>query len=103
MSRRTFSREFKLALCREVEAGLLSKSQACRTHALSDTLLAKWLDQYRAKGDDAFEGKDWRASTLSPEAKVRELEAALGRAHMEIEFLKEVISKKPSPPRSGAR
>jgi transposase-like protein len=103
VSRRTFAREFKLSICREVESGSLSKGQACRTHALSATLLAKWLDQYRAKGEEAFDGADWRAMTLSPEARTRDLEAALGRAHMEIELLREALAKKLSGLRSGVK
>ncbi len=103
MSRRTFSREFKLSVCRDVESGTLKKGQACRQHALGASLLKTWLDQYRAKGEDAFDGADWRIASQSPEARTRELEAALGRAHMEIEFLKDALAKKPSTPRTGAK
>jgi transposase-like protein len=103
VSRRTFTRDFKLSLCRQLEDGTLTKGHACRQHALSLTLVTNWLSQYRAKGDEAFTGGDWRASTLNPETRVRELEAALGRAHLEIELLKEALQKKPSLPRSGAR
>lgn len=103
VSRRTFTREFKLSLCREIESGSLSKGEACRKHALSQTSLSKWVSQYRAKGEDAFDGGDWRVATLTPETRVRELEAALGRAHLEIELLKDALSKKPSTPRSGAK
>ena len=101
--RRTFTREFKLDICRKIEAGTLSKSLACREHALGASILSKWLSQYQAKGEDAFAGEDWRPLSLTPEAKLRELEAALGRAHLEIELLKEALAKKPSPPRSGAK
>jgi len=103
VSRRTFPREFKLSVCREVDSGLSTKSQVCRQHGLSGTLLSKWLDQFHAKGESAFDGSDWRASTLTPEAKTRELEAALGRAHLEIELLKEALAKKPSMPRTGVK
>jgi len=53
VSRRTFSREFKLSVCR-----------------------------------------DWRAVPQAPESRVRELEAALGRTHLEIELLKDALAKK---------
>ena len=103
VSRRTFTREFKLSLCRELECGSVSKGEACRKHALSLTLVNKWLDHYRAKGDEAFDGSDWRALTITPESRTRELEAALGRAHLEIELLKAALEKKPSVPRTGAK
>lgn len=100
VSRRSFGRDFKLELCRKVEAGEISKSKACREHALSASLLARWVDQYRAKGEEAFDGAEWRPSVMSPEARVRELEAALGRAHLEIELLRTALAKK--GPRDGS-
>jgi transposase-like protein len=103
VSRRTFSREFKLSICRDVESGALRKGQACRQHALGATLLRNWLQQYRSKGDDAFDGGDWFASSQAPDSRMRELEAALGRAHLEIELLKDALSKKTSVPRTGAK
>lgn len=103
MSRRTFSREFKLSICRDVESGTLKRGQACRQHALGATLLRNWLEQYRSKGEDAFDGADWRCAPQSPESRTRELEAALGRAHLEIELLKDALAKKPSTPRTGAK
>ena len=103
MSRRTFTREFKLSVCRDIELGKLNKGQACRQHGIGSNLLRTWLDQYQAKGDDAFTGSDWRASTQTTEARMKELEAALGRAHLEIDFLKDVIAKKSSAPRSGSK
>lgn len=96
MSRRSFSREFKLEVCRRVETGEISQTRVCREHALAASMLGRWLDQYRAKGEQAFDGSTWRAQSQVPEARVRELEASLGRAHLEIEFLREALSKKGS-------
>lgn len=93
MMRRSFNREFKLELCRKVEIGEISKARACREHAISETLLSKWIEQFRAKGEEAFQGGAWRPSVSTPEARVRELEAALGRAHLELEFMKEALGK----------
>ncbi len=91
--RRQFSREFKFEVCRAADSGLVSKARLCREHALSGTLLDRWLEQFHAKGEDAFAGKDWRQDTVLPQSRVRELESALGRAHLEIEFLKEALGK----------
>lgn len=93
MLRRTFTREFKLELCRLAESGELSKSRICREHALCPTVLDRWIDQFRAKGDEAFDGGSWRPRSAAPESRIRELEAALGRAHLEIEFLQEALGK----------
>ena len=93
MMRRSFTREFKLDVCRKVESGEMSKSRTCREHSVSNSMLDRWIDQYRAKGEEAFRGDAWRGSVSSPEARIRELEASLGRAHLEIEFMKEALGK----------
>src|SRR5437667_4243581 len=90
MVRRSFTKEFKLDVCRRVANGLVSKSQIKREHNLGNATLERWLEQFMARGEDAFEG-DWRPYKDESQTKVRELEAALGRAHVEIEFLKECL------------
>jgi transposase-like protein len=101
MMRRSFSREFKLEICQLVESGGSSKSRICREHSLSGSVLDRWLEQYRALGDNAFSGSEWRVHTKDPESRVRELEAALGRAHLELEFMREALGK--LGPRSGRK
>lgn len=87
--RRTFTREFKLELCQKVQLGQLTKSAACREHSLSPSLLDRWMSQFQAKGNAAFS----ESAPLDLERKVKELEASLGRAHLENEFLKEALGK----------
>lgn len=99
MMRRSFSREFKLDVCLKVESGEISKSRICREQSLSPSVLDRWLEQYRTKGDQAFQGQSWRGTTQTPEARIKELEASLGRAHLELEFMKEALGK--LTPRSG--
>lgn len=87
--RRTFSREFKLELCQKVQLGQLTKSAACREYSLSPTLLDRWMTQYEAKGRSAF----CENGSIDLDRKVKELEASLGRAHLENEFLREALGK----------
>lgn len=89
VARRSFTREFKLDVCQKVQLGQLTKSAACREHALSPSLLDRWLSQYESKGGGAFS----ETAPLDLERKVKELEASLGRAHLENEFLKEALGK----------
>lgn len=89
MPRRTFTKEFKIDLCQKVTLGGLTKTAACREHALSPSLLDRWITQYEAKGQGAFED----GGAVNLERRVKELEASLGRAHMENEFLKEALGK----------
>lgn len=103
MVRRQFSRDIKLEACRRAEAGGETKAHICREFAISASLLEKWLEQFRAKGEEAFDGTPWRPEAGNPEARVRQLEAALGRAHLEIEFLKECLGKFGRPKGGGSR
>lgn len=89
MSRRTFTREFKLDLCQKVRLGQCSKSAACREHSLSPSLLDRWLEKYDSKGQGAFK----EDGPVDMERRVKELEASLGRAHLENEFLREALGK----------
>lgn len=99
MMRRRFSREFKLSICQKIVSGSSTKSGSCREHGLSPSVLDRWLEQYSAKGDSAFKGEPWRESSQAPEARIKELEASLGRAHLELEFMREALGK--LAPRSG--
>lgn len=89
MIRRTFSREFKLDICEKVKLGQATKSAACREHSLSPSLLDRWLARYESKGRAAFS----ESSPPDLERRVKELEASLGRAHLENEFLREALGK----------
>jgi transposase-like protein len=93
--RRTFTREFKLSVCEKVKQGQQTKAAACREHSLSPSLLDRWMDQYEAKGRSAFQD----GAPVDLERRVKELEASLGRAHLENEFLREALGKLGIPAR----
>jgi len=87
--RRTFSREFKLDLCHRVKIGQISKAAACRQHSLSWSLLDGWVKRYEERGQSAFSD----SAPVDLERRVKELEASLGRSHLENEFLREALGK----------
>ena len=87
--RRTFTREFKLEVCQKVNLCQQSKSAACREHSLSPSLLDRWLTQYESKGQAAFN----ETGPVDLERRVKELEASLGRSHLENEFLRDALGK----------
>lgn len=102
--RRTFSSEFKRRVAREAVSGEKRLSQICREHDLCETVVRKWKKQYelfrelawpRQNGSSASEGA--RLVKPDPEARITELEAALGRAHLEIELLQRALQKGGSP------
>ena len=93
---RTFSKEFKLDVVRQIEEGHKSHAQSCREHSLSDALLRRWRHQYAEKGEDAFQASpDGEVRELEQaRRRIAELESSLGRAHLEVELLRRVLSKK---------
>ncbi len=57
-SPRTFTREFKLALCREVQSGHKRPAQLCREHLITEGLLLRWRREFEQRGEAAFSAKD---------------------------------------------
>jgi transposase-like protein len=106
LNKRVFTRDFKLSVARQLVSGQKRISQVCREHSLCESVVRRWKMQYESSGEDAWRQSAKRsaavtgASTLDEQAlltnRVKELEAALGRAHLEIEFLKMALEKKPS-------
>ena len=87
--RRTYTREFKLKVLREIEAGK-SQAQAAREYQLSETAIYKWRQQLSKYKDQAFAG---RGQTYTDEARVSELERMVGRLALENDFLKKLLQK----------
>jgi transposase len=88
-TRRQFTKDFKLQVLREIEAGT-TLAQVARTHQLHPNLLTKWRQQYAHYADQAFAGNGHR---YSDEAKVAELERLIGQLTVENAFLKKVLSR----------
>ena len=106
MPRRTFSREFKLQIVHQLLTGERRLAQLCREHNLSETLVRHWKEQYEQDGEQAWPELAAFFVEQDPQARIRALEAALGRAHLENEFLREAIAalrKGGTPPRGNGR
>lgn len=54
MQGRTFSREFKLGVVREIAAGSKRPAQACREYQIAESLLLRWRREYEERGEEAF-------------------------------------------------
>jgi transposase len=87
--RRQFSKEFKLQVIREIEAGK-SLAHTSREHQVHPNMLRKWQQQYQSYGDQAFAGNGHR---YTEEAKVAELERLIGQLTVENAFLKKVLAR----------
>jgi len=84
--RKTFSKETKLAVVRELQAGKTT-AQVCREYEITASMASRWQREYDANPVHAFAGRG-RAVTL--EARNAELERTVGKLYLQVEFLKKV-------------
>ena len=91
--KRSFDREFKLQVVRQLLTGEKRLSQLCREHQLSETLVRRWKEQYEQQGEAAWPELGSLIVAPDPEHRIRELEAALGRAHLENELLRRALKQ----------
>jgi transposase len=85
---RSFSSEFKRQVVEEYLSGVSTAAQLCRRHSISSGLLYYWKKQYVK---NSFEVDAVREAAL--EERIKELEQALGKSHLENEFLKKALHR----------
>lgn len=100
MGRRTFTREFKLDIVRQITSGEKRPSQLCREHQLAESLLARWRQEVEAYGELAFTPGP-KSEIEALERKVADLERFCGQMALENAVLKKALQSLPS--RSGTR
>ncbi len=88
LKRRVFTKDFKLQVIRQVQAGK-SIAQAAREHDLHPNLIAKWQKLNEQYAQDAFQGN---GHAYTQEAKIAELERLIGQQTVEISLLKKVLA-----------
>lgn len=87
MSRRRFSREFKLAGVRRLQSGQ-SAAEVARALEVHPTDLYRWRRELDEHGERAFQGVGRKRVE---EDKVAELERKIGQQTLEIDFLKRAL------------
>jgi transposase len=94
MNGRVHSREFKLAIARQLASGEKRPAQICREHNLASSVVSRWRNEYEQRGEDAFLPP---ASSGSPtaEAKIAELERFCGQLALENALLKKALGRLP--------
>lgn len=89
MSRKSYTKEFKLeAVKRLLETGK-TQSSVARELGISESMILRWVKQYRGDGETAFPG----SGNLTPsQEEVRRLQRENYRLKMERDILKKAIS-----------
>jgi transposase len=83
-TRRTFSKELKLSILRELGAGI-SLAELAREHEIHPETIRQWKKRERKYGERAFAGN---GKSYTDEAKIAELERTIGQQAHEIRLLK---------------
>src|ERR1017187_2598762 len=89
LSRRQFTREFKLAAVRRLEAGV-SLAEVARGLEVNPNVLDRWRREFRHAPGNAFPGQGQRRWS---EGRVAELERKIGQQAGEIDFLKGCLQR----------
>ena len=87
LKRRSFTRDFKQQVVREVEAGK-SLAQAAREFEVLPQSICRWRAEVRRYAERAFAGN---GHTYKDEARQAELERMVGRLTMENDLLKKAL------------
>lgn len=96
MPGRTFTREFKLEIVRQLANGIKRPAQVCREHQLSDSLLARWRHEYAERGEAAFTPRAETGTDASAplETRIAELERFCGQLALENAALKKAVQSR---------
>ncbi len=89
LSRRRFTREFKLAAIQRLEQGI-SIAEVARALEVNPNLLHRWRSEFRQGPRSAFPGHGQRRWS---EGRIAELERKIGQQTLEIEFLKGCLQR----------
>ena len=89
LSRRQFTREFKLAAVRRLEAGV-SLAEVARGLEVNPNVLQRWRREFRQAPGNAFPGNGQRRWC---EGRIAELERKIGQQVVEIDFLKGCLQR----------
>jgi transposase len=89
LSRRQFTKEFKLAAVRRLEQGV-SIGEAARALEVNPNVLHRWRREFRQAPGNVFPG---HGKQRWSEGRIAELERKVGQQALEIDFLKECLQR----------
>lgn len=89
LSRRRFTREFKLGAIQRLEQGI-SVAEVSRALEVNPGVLHRWRKEFRQGPGNAFPGQGQRRWS---EGRVAELERKIGQQTLEIDFLKGCLQR----------
>src|SRR5690554_2061179 len=93
--RRRFSEDFKLKIVKEYESGEFSVVEMTKIYDISYQTIYNWIykySKYNKQSIQVVEMKDSQAHKIKEmEARIKELERAVGQKQMNIDYLEKMI------------
>jgi|TARA_R110002051_G_C8670607_1_gene490368 transposase len=93
--RRKYSIEFKKRIVNDFESGKLSVPQLEKLHGIGNSLIYGWIYKFSTFNEAGFrviEMKDSSSKKMKElEARVKELESAVGRKQIKIDYLEKMM------------
>lgn len=93
--RRKYSEDFKLKIVRDYESGRYSVSDMEKIYDISPSVIYRWIykySEYNKRTIQVVEMKDSQAEKIRQmEARIKELEQAVGQKQMNIDYLEKMI------------
>lgn len=86
MKKRTYTKEFKLEILRELEVKRLV--EVCKEHNINPNVVSRWKREYKSDPHQAFSGN---GNLWKEDAKIAQYERLIGRQCAEIDFLKKTL------------
>lgn len=86
-SRRHYSRDFKVSAVRQLEGSEKSLSEVARSLGIHETMLRKWRNQVRERGEESFDD-----SGRQEMSQLMRLERENKRLKEEMEILKKTLA-----------
>ena len=86
MKKRTYTKEFKLEILRELEGKRLV--EVCKDHNINPNVVSRWKSAYKTNPHQAFSGN---GNLWKEDAKIVQYERIIGRLYAEIDFLKKTL------------
>ena len=85
MTRKKYSKEFKLDAIALVLEQSYSRSEAARSLDINANMLGRWIKEHQAQAEQAFRGN---GKLTEEQAEIRKLKEQVRRLEMEKEILK---------------
>ena len=88
ITRRTFTREFKLAAIEQIESGK-SVARVARELEVHENTLRRWKEEFQQHPGQAFPG----LGNIRTPSREAQLERKIGQMTLEIDFLKKALQR----------